>query len=638
MKITKLKCPACGGDLKIDNEHQNFAVCEYCNSSFALEWDHEKATLSGQTSWQPPRNTATGWEAGGWKRLLAVVAGLLLIISPSAISIYHRWQRAHSIPRTPAATPSFTAPPQQSALDSEIYFEENAPEEQEQEKAPLAGALGILAETVFGKPADQITDSELAKIQWIETASDWDYLQIGYSFSNPLEEKNAELTWLSLSDDLSLGKECLNRFTGLKKLNIQNHLTQSDIGGLSLESIGCYASSPEEIAALCTDVSNMKEIRLNAGAETLDGLDRFQNLETLYIDNIDSPDISQIVNLPSLKSLTLEYCDSLSDFSVFRVMDSLEELDVESENLKSLDFLPAMQSLKKLRVADAGILTLSGLEDLTELETLTIEDCSNLKNMEAVENLTGLQELYLELPYDCPQPDLSKLTQLSRLGLSQFEDCAFLSGMTELTSLSLSNCALENTVSLSNLVKMEELSLRNYSSLGQPIGFLYGFPSLKKLNLAGVATYDDISGIFNIPTLAYLNMNGMECEIAFDRIKDNPSLTELHMDGLLLYENVNVSGGGGIYSVGWDDVTLDDHTGFLSHFPSLAILSIAENELTDISFAENLPLLEQIDISDNFVTDLKPLSGLGKLKAVTCTGNSVSNYRVLDDKVTVISE
>lgn len=258
--------------------------------------------------------------------------------------------------------------------------------------------------------------------------------------------------------------------------------------------------------------------------------------------------------------------------------------------------------------------------------------------MEAIESLTNLKELYVDLPYDCPQPDLSRLTKLTKLGLVQFEDCSFLSGMTELASLSLSNCTLESAAPLSNLTKMEELSLSSYGSLGQSVAFIPGFPSLKKLNLTGFTTYDDISGIFNIPTLTVLNMNGMECEIAFDKINDNPSLTELHMDGVLLYENVKVSGGGGMYSIDWDDVTLNDHTGFLTHFPSLKILSIAENELTDISFAESLPVLEQIDISDNFVTDLKPLAGLSELKSVTCTGNPISNYRVVGDKVTVISE
>ena len=67
-------------------------------------------------------------------------------------------------------------------------------------------------------------------------------------------------------------------------------------------------------------------------------------------------------------------------------------------------------------------------------------------------------------------------------------------------------------------------------------------------------------------------------------------------------------------------------------------LSIAENELTDISFARELSGLETIDLSDNYVTDLKPLAGLRGLKSVKCAGNPVGNERVLDEGVLVVSE
>ena len=46
----------------------------------------------------------------------------------------------------------------------------------------------------------------------------------------------------------------------------------------------------------------------------------------------------------------------------------------------------------------------------------------------------------------------------------------------------------------------------------------------EKTGVREVATYDDISGIFNMPYLEELDISGMQCEIAFDRITDNPSL------------------------------------------------------------------------------------------------------------------
>ena len=59
-----------------------------------------------------------------------------------------------------------------------------------------------------------------------------------------------------------------------------------------------------------------------------------------------------------------------------------------------------------------------------------------------------------------------------------------------------------------------------------------------------------------MPTLKSLTISGMECEIAFDRIAENTTLEELSIDNIKLYKNVSVSGGGGFYSVDWDDVKM----------------------------------------------------------------------------------
>lgn len=640
MKITELKCPACGGDLKIDKDHKNFATCEYCNSSFALEWEQEKVIVLGQTGGgngmpQKPAGNVPGGKGSNGKTVPAIIITVSLFLLLFIARVAFRLWR---IGQYPPYRPYSESLPQLPATDSMVETEENPYFADEETEVPLSGIYAALAESIFGKPADEITDSELSRIQWLETAYDWDYLLVGYSFSNPLEDESAELTWLSFSRDGSGGTQSLRHFTGLKKLNVDGSLQAVDIEGLALESIGCYASSPEELAGLLGDTSAVKEIRLNGGVDSLNGLTDFPNLETFYVDGYELTDISPLAGQPALKSLTLESCDAVTDFSVLNVMHSLEELELDTENLKALNFLAGMENLKCLRIDEAAILTLDGLEERPELEILKVEDCSNLKNMSALENLTSLQELYIELPYDCQPPNLGRLTGLRRLELSNFDDCSFLSGMTELVSLRLSGCELGNGIPFSGLTKLEELSLGANIGLGQPTEFIADFPALQKLDLRGVITYDDISGILSIPTLAQLDISGMECEINFSKVKENPSLQELRMDGLKLYENVQVSGSNGFISVGWDDVTLSDHVDFLSCFPSLRTLSIGDNELTDIDFAQTLPALEQLDISGNFITDLKPLAGLANLKSVICTGNPISNDRVLNEKVAIIND
>lgn len=131
----------------------------------------------------------------------------------------------------------------------------------------------------------------------------------------------------------------------------------------------------------------------------------------------------------------------------------------------------------------------------------------------------------------------------------------------------------------------------------------------------------------------------MECEINFDKVAENPSLQALEIAGVQLYENVQVSGGNGIVDVSWDDVYLAEHTDFITRFPNLKKLNVADNKIKELDFATNLTNLEEIDFSDNYVSDIHVLSSLPSLRQVNCKGNPVNNLRVLDEtQVNIISD
>ena len=89
---------------------------------------------------------------------------------------------------------------------------------------------------------------------------------------------------------------------------------------------------------------------------------------------------------------------------------------------------------------------------------------------------------------------------------------------------------------------------------------------------------------------------------------------------------------------GKDCYAVDRRAGdeFLTAFPGLTRLSLADNMLTDISFVSSLPNLEYLDIKDNYVTDITPLEGLGRLSTLNCAGNPVGNLRVLSSDVTIL--
>lgn len=639
MKITELKCTSCNGSLKIDENNPHIAVCEYCKTRYVLEDEgggevhlggEEKEKVKEKEIWYEPAKEKkvrkTGWEPYGWKRGVALVSiGLVLMVAMNWKGLKRRWDLDHAQSKQTEAAAS---------LGNDAVEVTEAPEEAFK---PLEGTFADMASKAVGKPADALTEADLGRFRWVTFKYSMDSVMVGYSFDNPYESEDAELTWLEYprdSVDLKMGE--LSKFKGLKKLDVANYMSADSLKGLDLVGLSCYSKTPGELAALMEDPGQIQEINFKAGLESLDGLSEFTGIDTLTIGGMHLTDIKDLANLKQVKSLTLENCDDVTDFTVLSVMDWLEELSVESESIKDTGFVKGMPSLHTFRLSDAKILNLNGLEGNTTITTLAIEDCREMKDAGTVSGLTGLKNLSLDIPYGCAQPDLSGLSGLESLEISGMDTVKFLGNMAGLTHLNLSSCKVDSTSVFSGLTNLKELKCTYISGNDTGWGFVAGIPGLEILDLRGISTYEDISGIFNIASLKELYLNGMECELNFSKLAPNESLEVLEMDGMKFYTNVQVSGGGGIVYVDYDKVELDGNTDFLANYPGLKHLSIADNKLTQIQFAGSLAALETLDISDNYVTDLKPLEPLRALYQVNCKGNPVENYRVLGDKVTII--
>ena len=337
---------------------------------------------------------------------------------------------------------------------------------------------------------------------------------------------------------------------------------------------------------------------------------RFPALKKLVIHG-ELADHKVMIQGTSLESLALE-SESLSmDFSVLGMMTGLKELSISSENLRDIGFISRLPELTSLSLSNGTMLTLDALKDCSGLKALSIVMCDEVK-------------------------DLSGLARLKELYLEGFQNMSFLKSLSGPEALTLDSCQVSDPSVFSGLGSLRSLTCTSFVSTERDYSFIPEMTSLEEVNLSGTETYDDLSGIFNLPALKRLNISGMSAEINLDKIQENTILEELQADHLKLYENVTVSGGGGIIYVDWDDVTFSEHLDFLGRLKSLKHLSIRENELTDLNFAREMGALETIDFSDNYVSDVSPLSALQNLKQVTGTDNPVSNYEALGPSVTVV--
>lgn len=656
MKITELRCSACDGTLKIDEKNPNIAVCEYCKSRFIIEREaDENVTMRGLESiWYQPNPhqpnahqpgtrqipapqsggsrtsngiKKAGKDSYGWKQGIilgaAVIAAILLLNGKVIFGWIENKQATKTVPQT--------------EVNSGLGDKEAANREEIPMKPELTGGLAAFAETVFEKPADQITMDEMAQLKCLEIRSTLDDIRIGYRFDNPYETKENGLKWVTFpKEEAKVDPTQFRYFTGLIVLKTNNYVSKADIEGLKLEGFGCRAKSLVEAASLLNDPGSLKELELQGGLESLKGTERFANLEHLSLYGGHLTDLANLVQLKNLKALKLENFDDVTDFTFLSVMPQLEELYVQSEGIRDIGFVEGMANLKKLTISHANVLNLDGLSGKESLTSLTVERCYEMKDCSSVSGLINLEELSLEVPHGCEKPNPGNLTKLKMLRLKGFEKTSFIRNLGALESLSLEGCGIDDPDAFSNLVNLKELNCSHI--YGDTAGWRFAakLPALMKLDLTGVATYEDVSGLFGIPTLETLILNGMECEINFDKLKDNPVLKHLEMNGIKLYKNVKVSGGGGITLVDYDKVNLDEHTDFIAAYTGLEQLSITGNKLTQLNFAASLPELRALDISDNYITDLKPLELLMKLKTVNCTGNPISNYQILNEDVQVI--
>ncbi len=649
MKITSLSCPSCGGRLEPMNGNPQIMICEYCNSQFAIEKDvpvnvHIHSSPSGR---QPVLREEPS-SGSSVKTGIVVTLSLISIIVVN-IMIFANIKKDTS-------TPSLSFP--------DTAYEETVEEEpQETGFSPL---YETIVETIFEKDADLVTENDLAKIKYIRIKAGSETSLVEYSFQSPYEESPSAFEPVTLQlESLPWDSRDLSRFTGLQKMDLREERISEisfekfpQLKGLSLEGM-----SPWEVSQFLPSPGQIVELSLDH-PETLEGIADFEHLQQLSVERIPAPDLKQLVSLKDLCSLSIEESSnssfstseqetaSLTDYSAISTLTNLQHLEIDSEAVRDLRFLEPLTGLTSLAVSDTEAISLEPLARLTQLRSLKLADNDSLLDYSPICNLAELQTLVLDKGTSQPDPDLSSLVQLEELDLSGFISISFLGHMSGLRHLSLHNCNADEIQALSGLTNLESLtcySIWTYAVPLRNVRFIDNMTNLKSLDFSGgnadtgwgayqycVEILGDISNVFNHQGLERLVLNNCTFGIDFDQLQDNPSLTSLEMKEINLKENFYVESYGGMTNIWYDDVTLDDHTDFLTRYPSLKKLYLDGNQLTHIRFAASLKNLTHLGLNNNYVTELSPLNQVEHLEYLDIRMNPVNGTVEAGDTLTVL--
>ena len=239
------------------------------------------------------------------------------------------------------------------------------------------------------------------------------------------------------------------------------------------------------------------------------------DVESLDIDNDEITDITGIEKFKNLRDLELR-CN-ISNVEPIKELSNLEDLNlIGNSELKNIEQLQGLKKLKELYICGTKVDDFEQIKELTNLERLSIGGLYNdnhleLKNMNILSdfqnlislNIDGVDKINIE-----PLKNLTNLTDLDIMftDLSNIDD---LSNLTNLTYLNLFDNNISNIEPLKNLTNLTYLLLS--SNQIDDVEYLRNLTNLHELDLKGnkVTKLEPLTALKNLGILN-LQENGIK--------------------------------------------------------------------------------------------------------------------------------
>ncbi|KAL0220260.1 hypothetical protein RCL1_000115 [Eukaryota sp. TZLM3-RCL] len=368
----------------------------------------------------------------------------------------------------------------------------------------------------------------------------------------------------------------ISKLTNLETLDLSNvrlppHNKITDISFLSpcikLKSLSLNDSEVTDFGPLSLILNNLKSLSLNnTEFSDLSQLSLFKQLEILSLKGNRITDIYPLSSLENLGCLSLCY-NQISDLSPLSCLHFLEKLYLSCNKITDISFLASLNNLVDLSLAHNRITDVTQLSSMLKLELLSLKNTS-VFDLWPLKDLTILSALDVRgtLPPRKHQRELTNSYDIKIL-INSFEhgvdldfsnfydtvDLSLYSHCSRLKSLNLSRKIVENISEISKFTHLETLDLSN-------------------VKLPGNNQITDISFLSSCIKLKSLSL-------------DCSGVTDLSPLSLASFKN-------------------------------LVNLSLANNNITDITPLSSLLKLERLSLYNTNVLDLWPLKKLSKLSTL----------------------
>lgn len=479
---------------------------------------------------------------------------------------------------------------------------------------------------IFGKDKNDLTASDSEQIISLHVYEvGYDYIAVDYVLADGTQ---GTVYPASQKPDVS---EDLTCFVNLEELYLENS-SYYDLNLDGLEKLHTLyfdgyisdienAISPEQITEL-----GLYNVHFSAS-----GLSAFTNVESLYLDSSMLSDINGISELPNLKKLTIMDGDYIDDLSALYQATQLESLYIESNSLRDVNFLTKFDNLKELTIVGSKVLDFTPLAECTGLESLYLLENYETTDYEFVKGLTGLKEFGLMTSFnfdDSDMPDLSALSNVTKLYLGNFESFDNLKYMTNVEELIIDDGGygdFGSSNSLLQLPNLRSLTLINGSISPEMLEQIAEVEGLEYLDFYSSYLWSDISPIMNMPNLQELRLDYASFMLDTDNVAESEHLRILDMSNAMISK----------YNTDqWadkEDIEAEKLQDALANLHGMEELSLEDLTISSVDFAAGMENLKMLNIMDNYVTSLEPLANLPKLQVVVCETNPISDTAGLDD-------
>ena len=310
-------------------------------------------------------------------------------------------------------------------------------------------------------------------------------------------------------------------------------------------------------------------------------LTNLRQLQWLSLFYLRISDLGPLAGLTALTNVNLSYNYSATNAGALNGLTNMAELYATSVGLSNITFAAQMPHLDKL---DFGYCNVSDLSPALGRTVLALWAYYNpLTNANLVTNFTALNILHLDGDNLTNISSFGRLNALQELSLDNnpgILSLSFLSGLTNMTYLSVGQLPLTSVTVLSGLTNLTELHLHDDTALTSitPLVGLTNLYTLDLNNCPGVNFYQ----VTNLVNLGYLDLDS-------DGLQSVPFVLALPN----LYQ----------LSLNSDRFTaLDSLAG-----ATLGELHLNGNRLGDISALVPMDSLNYLDIRNNYL-DLSPTS------------------------------